>query len=154
MNNYDLQEVVARLKNLRELLGIDYATMAEKTAITVDEYKQKESGKVDLSFNFLYNCANVLNCDITELITGESAKLDNFTITKAGEGMPIVRRKGFKYLHLASNLKGRIAEPFVVTVPYDREADSKEIELNSHAGQRFLRRCDFVHRAGLCRRRW
>lgn len=135
MNNYNLKEVVARLKNLRELLGIDYATMAKNTDMTVEEYQTKESGEEDLSFNFLYNCANILNCDITELITGDSAKLDNFTITKEGKGMPIVRRKGFNYLHIAANLKGRIAEPFVVTVPYDSVADSKDIELNMHNGQ-------------------
>lgn len=135
MNNYNLKEIAGRIKNLRELLEIDCEQMALATGVTQEEYIESETGNKDFSFNFLYNCANKLNCDITELITGDSARLNSFTITRAGEGLPIVRRSGFNYLHLASNLKGRIAEPFVVSVPYDKAADNQPIKLSSHDGQ-------------------
>lgn len=135
MDKYNLKEVAIRLKSLREMTDTPIEKIAKQTGVTVAEYNNLELGECDFSFNFLYNCAKTLGCDITELITGDSAKLNSYMVTRAGEGMPIERRSGFNYLHLASNLKGRIAEPFMVTVPYDAAADTSPIKLNSHEGQ-------------------
>lgn len=117
------------------MMNVSVAEMAEATAVTPEEYLEYEKGEKDFSFNFLYNCANLLECNITELITGDSAKLNHFTITRKGDGMPIIRNSGYNYLHLASNMKDRKAEPFVVTIPYSKEAEEKPIETSTHSGQ-------------------
>lgn len=135
MDKYNLKEVAERLMNLRQLLDISPETMAQYAGVSVEEYLESETGNKDFSFNFLYNCSKALNVDITELIRGDGAKLSSFTITRAGEGLPIERRSGFNYLHLAANLKGRKAEPFVVSVPYDKEAEEAAIKLSTHEGQ-------------------
>lgn len=132
---YNLKEVALRLKSLRDMMGVSVAEMAKATSVTPEEYVEYEKGEKDFTFNFLYNCANVLECNITELITGDSAKLNHFTVTRKGDGMPIIRNSGFNYLHLASNMKDRKAEPFVVTIPYSKELEEKPIETSTHSGQ-------------------
>ena len=74
--------------------------------------------------------------DIVDLLTGESPKLQNYSLTKAGEGLPIERREGFKYYHLAGHLKNKLCEPFLVHAPHEKDAD-KEIALSRHEGQEF-----------------
>lgn len=135
MEEFKLIEVALRLKSLREMLEIDPQVLADKAGVSLEYYLSCEDGSCDFSFNFIYNCAQVLGCDITELIRGESARLTSYEINRAGEGMPIVRRSGFNYLHLAANIKSRASEPFVVTAPYDVVAESMPISLSSHAGQ-------------------
>lgn len=135
MHQFNLREVAMRLASLRELVGLSVAEMAAATATTVDEYMECERGEKDFSFNFLYNCANKLGCNITELITGDSGKLNCFTVTRKGGGMPIVRNSGYNYLHLASNMRDRKSEPFIVTIPYSQEVENSPIEVSSHSGQ-------------------
>lgn len=132
---YNLKEVALRLRNLRDLMDVSVEEMAKATDVSVDEYLIYEKGEKDFTFNFLYNCAGVLGCNITELITGDSAKLSHFAVTRKGEGMPIIRNNGFNYMHLAYNMRGRKAEPFVVTIPYSAELEDKPIETSMHNGQ-------------------
>ncbi|MDE6967443.1 MAG: XRE family transcriptional regulator [Clostridia bacterium] len=135
MLSYNLKEVALRLKSLRDLMGVSEKEMAKATDTSVKEYNEYENGEKDFTFNFLYNCANVLGCNITELITGDSAKLSHFAVTRKGDGMPIIRNNGFNYIHLAYNMKERKAEPFVVTIPYAEELENKPIETSMHSGQ-------------------
>lgn len=137
MENYSIKEVSKRLKSLREMSGVSVEDMAAETGVDAATYAKYENGESDFSFNFVFNAAKRLSVDLVELITGESAKLRGFELTRGGQGMPIVRRSGFNYLHLAHNMRDRIAEPFVVTVPYNEFDDTAEIKLSRHEGQEF-----------------
>lgn len=129
--------IAARIRELRQILGKTPEEMAAVTHTTVEEYLRSEAGENDFSFTFVHHCANAFGVDITELIKGEDAKLSSFTIVRRGEGMPLERRRGFGYQHLASNFKGRIGEPFVVTAKYEEAAQQQPIPLASHAGEEF-----------------
>ena len=107
-----LCEVAQRIKTLREIMGITPEDMAQKTGLTTENYLKYESGQVDFSFTFIYKCANNLNVDPTDLIKGESPTLSNYTLTRSGEGLPITRREGCKYLNMAPLFKQKTAEPF------------------------------------------
>ena len=74
-----------------------------------EAYLKMEEGLEDYSFTFLYKCAKALGIDISALVSGDDPKLSFYTLTRAGEGMPIKRRAGFHYRHLASKLKHRAA---------------------------------------------
>jgi hypothetical protein len=75
--------------------------------------------------------------DIAELLTGETPKLSFYTIVRRGKGLPIERRKGFEYRHLAHLMKNRMTEPFLVTAPYVEAEQNKPIEYSQHEGQEF-----------------
>ncbi|MBO4422791.1 MAG: AMP-binding protein [Clostridia bacterium] len=132
-----LKEVSQRIRTLREIMGISEADMAELTDVTLEEYKKYESGTADFSFTFIYKCAKHLHVDPTDLIRGESPTLSNFSLTRAGEGLPITRRKGFKYINMAPLFKQKTAEPFFVEMPYSKADAEGEIRTSTHEGQEF-----------------
>ena len=130
-----IKEVAERIMRLREDLGISVEEMASHTDYSVNDYKKFEAGEKDFSFTFIYKCANVFHVEISELMEGSSPELKGYTVTRKGEGVPIVRREGFAYNRLAAKFKNKTVEPFHVVVPYSEEALSKPLHLASHAGQ-------------------
>lgn len=130
-------EIAQRIKTLREILEITTAKMAEYIGMSEADYISHENAENDFSFTFLHKCAHKFGVDIVELLTGENPRLSFFTITRSGSGPSINRRAGFNYEHMAANLKGKLAEPFIVVAPYSEDEQSKEILLSTHAGQEF-----------------
>jgi len=130
-------EIGQRIRGMREDLDISAAEMAELLEMTEAEYLEYEAGKRDFPFTFLYKTASRFGLDISDLITGTSPRLTVYTHVKKGRGLPIERRKGFKYHSLAYLFKNRYAEPFLVEAPYDEEAEKGEILLSTHKGQEF-----------------
>ena len=96
-----------RLRELRTILEISIPEMARVTGVTEADYADHEEGRVDFSFTFLYRCAERFGVDMSALVTGETPKLSTYHLNRLGGGMPIRRRAGFEYLHLASLLKNR-----------------------------------------------
>ncbi|MBQ2706946.1 MAG: AMP-binding protein [Clostridia bacterium] len=132
-----LKEIAERLKALREIMGFSVAEMAERTDVSVEEYENVESGASDFSFTFIHKCAQTFGVDATDILKGSSPTLSSFSVTKAGEGLPIVRRKGFRYNNLAPLFKNKTAEPFVVNAVYHEEEQNTPIKLGTHEGQEF-----------------
>lgn len=127
-----IKEIAQRLRALREIEEITPLEMAELTGKTEEEYLEYEAGNRDFPFSFLYTAANRLGIDITELLTGENAKLKTYSLVRKGEGLKMERRKAYKYQHLAYIFKNRHMEPFLVTVePKDTDA----VQKNTHEGQ-------------------
>lgn len=132
-----IMEIAERLKGMRDVLDISAQEMADVTGVPLEDYLQYESGARDYSFTFLYKAANRFGIDMTDLITGESPHLSGFSIVRKGEGLPIERRKGFKYQNLAYLFKERIAEPFLVLAKFDAASVDEPIATSSHPGQEF-----------------
>lgn len=140
-----IKEIAERIRSLREILEITPEEMAAKTDMMPDEYRRYEAGEADFGFTFLYECAHVFGVDIVELLTGERPKLSFYTVVRSGQGLPMKRRKGFTYQHLAYRIMDKLAEPFVVTAPYNAEEQDKPIHLSRHEGQEF----DYVLKGSL-----
>jgi acetyl-CoA synthetase len=130
-----IKDIGERLQGMRDILGMTVAEMAAVTGVSEQDYLAVEAGEKDFSFTFLYKAAHHFGLDLTDLITGESPHLSGYTLVRKGDGLPIARRAGFKYLNLAANFRGRAAEPFMVTAPYESQAETSSISLNSHEGQ-------------------
>lgn len=131
--NYQIQQIAARLLGLREALELSMEDIAKKCAISPSEYESYESGKVDIPMSFLFQMAQSYGIDITDLLSGESARTSAFYVTRKGTGLSMERTKAYKYQALASGFKGAKAEPFEVTV----EPNNDPVHLNTHAGQEF-----------------
>lgn len=132
-----IPEIAERIRALREMCGFTVEEMAEAIGVTADEFSRLETGTEDFGFTFLYKCAEKLGVDIIEIITGRDPKLSGFSLVRSGEGLPIKRREGFTYYHLAPTFKDKISEPFLVFAPYIPEEQDKEIHLSYHEGQEF-----------------
>ena len=130
-----LAEVAERIRTMREIIGLSEEEMAQRTGVTLEEYRGFESGEHDFNFTFIFKCAERFGIDPTDLIKGTSPRLSTYTVTRRGEGLPITRRQGFKYLNLAPLFKGKTAEPFFVTMPYNEAEQKVAIKLSTHQGQ-------------------
>lgn len=131
----NIKEVANRIQALREDMDITMQDMADATGRSLAEYAAQESGEEDLSFTFLYKCAQRLGVDVIELLTGENPHLTGYSLVRAQDGLAIKRRAGFEYLHKAPHFRHKLAEPFLVTAPYIEEEQDKPIHLSYHTGQ-------------------
>ena len=133
---FKIREVAERIRAVRESVGCTPEEVAGKTDVTLDEYLAYEAGSTDFSFTFIYKFASACQVEMTDIMEGVSPSLCGYTVTRKGEGIPIARREGFKYERLASQFKNKIAEPFLVTIPYADEAE-RVPHMSSHKGQEF-----------------
>ena len=122
-----IEEVASRIRSLREDLDISMQEMAQATGRSLSEYAAQESGEQDLSFTFLSKCAKRFGVDVVELLTGENPHLTGYSLIREGDGLSVKRRAGFEYLHKAPQFKNKLAEPFLVTMPYLPEEQDKPI---------------------------
>ena len=130
-----LAEVAERIRTMREITGLSEGEMAKCTGVPLEEYQQCEAGEKDFSFTFIYKCAQRFGIDPTDLIKGVSPTLSSYTVNRKGDGLPITRRQGFKYLNMAPLFKNKTAEPFFVTMPYEEAQQKVAIKLSTHVGQ-------------------
>ncbi len=131
----NFMEIAERIRALREIMDISVEEMAGVTGVSSEEYERLEAGQDDFTFTFLYKCAERFGVDLIELVSGEEPHLLGCSVVRAGQGLPIKRRQGFKYEHLAATFQNKIAEPFVVTAPFIEAEQDAPITLSTHEGQ-------------------
>ena len=135
-----LSEIAARIREMREVAGFSTAQMAEKTEVSEAEYLQYEAGNLDFPFTFIHKCALAFGVGITDLLEGESARLQSYTVTRRGQGQQTAREEGIEIQNLAPMFRKKLAEPYWVRYTYSEELQQKPIHLTKHSGQEF----DFV----------
>lgn len=140
-----IEEIAERIRALREMLEIPAEEMAKITDVSLSEYEELEAGEKDFSFTFLYKCADRFGVDFIEIVTGENPHLSGYSLVRKGTGLPIKRRFGFRYEHLAATFRRKISEPFLVTAPYREEEQDQPIALSTHEGQEF----DYIIRGSM-----
>lgn len=131
-------QIAERIRGLRLIMDITPEEMANVTGVgTAEEYLEYEAGNRDFPINFLFNCSRRFGVEFAELTTGEVPKLNHFSVVRAGEGVPVERRKSLDYKHLGYLFKHKTAEPFFVTAKYDPADFEQDIPLSTHKGQEF-----------------
>lgn len=131
---YDVKEISARLKATRESVDFTAEDMAKAAKISVEEYTAYENGERDFPISILDKCADALGVEMVELLTGNSPTLQTYSLVRKGAGLPIERRIGFTYQHMAYMFKKKKIEPLMVNIPYEPDL-TKPIHLSVHEGQ-------------------
>jgi transcriptional regulator with XRE-family HTH domain len=130
-----LKAVAARIKELRDILGISTEDMSAHLRISPEKYLKYENGEEDISVSVLYEISRKLGVEMSILLTGEAPRMHYFTVTRKGKGASVERRKHYKYQSLAPNFINKKAEPFVVTV--EPKPENAAVQTNAHPGQEF-----------------
>ena len=73
-----IQIIAMRLRDLRDISGMSIEEVAEKSGVDAQVYREYESGTRDFSFSHLFNIAETLGVDISDLLTGESPRLRGY----------------------------------------------------------------------------
>ncbi len=132
-----LSEIAARIKEMRDIMGWSVAEMAEKAEVSEETYIAYESGTMDIPFSFIHKCALAFDVEMTELLSGGSAKLTSYTVTRKGGGQKTVDEDGIDITNLAPKFRNKIAEPYWVRYEYEQSLENKPIQLATHSGQEF-----------------
>ena len=135
--NEKLNEIAQRIREMREIAGFTITEMAEHTEVSEEEYRLYESGQLDFPFTFIHKCALAFQVGITDLLEGESARLQSYTVTRRGQGQQTAREPGIEIQNLAPLFRKKIAEPYWVRYTYSEELQHKPIHLTKHSGQEF-----------------
>jgi transcriptional regulator with XRE-family HTH domain len=137
-----MMQIAMRIADLREAADLTAGQMAETCGIPEAEYESYESGQTDIPISFLLKLNEVFRVDMTELLTGETPRLNVLSVTRKGRGQEIRREDQYIYKNLAYNFLHRKIEPLYVTIEPD---ENKELIPNSHDGQEF----DYVLRGAM-----
>ena len=140
--DFKIREVAERIRELRQIHGFTVEEMAQRTALSVEEYIQCESGNRNLSIAFLYRCTLSFGVDMGDLLEGRSPKLRAYDLTRKGEGQRIEEAHHMVGYNLAADFRNRIALPLYMEMKYREGAEYEDIELVTHEGQE----CDIVIR--------
>ena len=132
-----LMEIALRIREMREIMGLTEAEMAEKTQVSPETYAAYETGAVDLPFTFIHKCALAFGIEITDLLEGYSAHLSSYTVTRKGRGVTTARERGIQIQHLAPMFRGKMAEPYWVKYDYLPELQHRPFHMTTHSGQEF-----------------
>ncbi len=130
-----IMEVAARVKELREIFEMSIEELAPQVHVTVEQFKQYEEGSADIPISFLLALGSRFNVELSALLTGGEPKLKIYTLTRAGDGVSVNRRKQYKYQSLGFNMADKVGEPFLVTT--EPVPEGTPISSYSHDGQEF-----------------
>lgn len=131
--NNEILEIAHRIKELREICEVEKSVMAEQLGISLEQYVAYEEGKDDIPIGVIYNAARVLNVDSTALLTGDVARMVDYTVVRKGNGVQIERYPGYRFSSLAINYIGREMNPMIVSL----KRDDEPAEPVTHGGQEF-----------------
>lgn len=129
------REIGERIKGIRELSDLSVAELAGKVNTTPELLSRYESGAVDIPVSILHDISNELDIGMTELLTGESAKLSVYSVVRKDRGVGVDRRAAYDYKALAYNFANRKMDPFLITI--EPKPDGEPFSLNVHGGHEF-----------------
>ena len=132
-----LQEMAARIREMRAISGYSVKQMAGLTDVTPEEYAAIEAGTGDPSFTFLHKCALAFGVDINALLEGHTAKLSRYLVTRGGQGPITAKESGIEIRNMAAMFRNRLATPYYVKYEYDANLLKKPIHTTTHSGQEF-----------------
>ncbi len=130
-----IQNIAARIRELREISGYTMEEMAQMLSISAYEYAAYESGSTDIPISILIAVGEKFHVEVGTLLTGGETRLATYCLTKAGAGIDIARAPGYLYQALAHNFMSKKSEPFLVTLEPHQE--HTPVSMNAHEGQEF-----------------
>ena len=127
------QMISERIRELREIFDLSEEDMAKETGVDVATYMEYENSGKNIPISVLYHISQKFNVDLSEILTGEPARISTMQVCRRGKGQTIDRFPGYMFESLAPRFKGKIIEPLLVTlIPGQPDAP-----LVTHEGQEF-----------------
>ena len=131
MDNYD--EIGARLRELREVSDYTIEELARELNLDPEVYASYEQNGMDVPISVIYQIANKFKVDFTEIVTGQSAKLETYHLIRRGGGKVVNRNPEYHFEDLAYRYANKIMQPLLVTL----EPNDEVAKLITHTGQEF-----------------
>jgi transcriptional regulator with XRE-family HTH domain len=131
----------AKIREIRTHRRLTLETVAKSAGFTRGYLSMVELGKKSPPIASLAKMAHALNIDIAELFDDKKPE-ERFAVTRWKERKPVVRNGtsfGYKYESLASAMRNRRMDPFIITYPDRNRGDSGgKLKWFDHEGDEFL----------------
>jgi len=127
------QMISERIRELREIFDLTEEDMAKETGVDVSTYVEYEASGKNIPISVLYHISQKFGVDLSEILTGEPARISTLQVCHRGKGQTIDRYPGYMVESLAPRFKGKIMEPLLVTLMPDQPT----APLVTHGGQEF-----------------
>ena len=131
MNDYN--EIGARLRELREVSDYTVEALAKELNLSPEVYASYEENGKDVPISVIYEIASKFKVDFTEIVTGQSAKLETWHRIRRGGGKVINRNPEYHFEDLAYRYANKVMQPLLVTL----EPSDAVAKLITHSGQEF-----------------
>lgn len=128
-----VMEITQRIAGLRDACGYTQEEFAEKLGIDSKTYKSYEQNASAIPVSLICNIANLCGVELSEIMTGVSAKLHTLQIVRKGEARGMQRYQGYRLEDLAHRFANKTMQPIMVTIL----PDDPPAPLVSHGGQEF-----------------
>lgn len=129
----EMRQIAERIRELREIFGLTEEEMAKEVNVDLIKYTEYESSGENIPISVLYHISQKFGVNMSEILTGEPARLSTLEICRRGKGQTIDRFPGYMFESLAPRFTGKIIEPLLVTlIP-----DEPEAAMVTHKGQEF-----------------
>jgi len=122
-----------RIRELREIFDLSVEDMARETGVDVSIYNEYESSGKNIPISVLYHISQKFGVDLSEILTGEAARISTMQVCRRGKGKTIDRYPGYMFESLAPRFKGKVMEPLLVTL----SPGQPDAPLVTHGGQEF-----------------
>ncbi len=134
----DIDEVGARIKNLREKKGLSIEEVSNLTGFSAQRLQDIEDGVIKPQLGTVMKLSRALDSALGRLVSGVGSKL--YSVTRKNERTQISRSTSHKdkkslysYMSLAPEVQGRHMEALIVQL----EADPEK-EKSVHNGEEFI----------------
>ena len=114
----DERTVGENIRQIRKKEGLTVTELARKAGMTKSALSKVENGQTSSPIATLMRVATALDVPLAEFFHEEPATRP-FVLTRKGEGVPIATdgsRFGYAYQALASEIRDKMAEPFLLTI--------------------------------------
>jgi len=128
-----MQMISERIRELREIFDLTQEEMAKETGVEPAVYIEYEKSGKNIPISVLYHISQKFNVDLSEILTGEPARISTMQVCRRGKGQTINRYPGYMFESLAPRFKGKVMEPLLVTL----SPGQPEAALVTHEGQEF-----------------
>ena len=129
------REIGVRIRGVRELSELAPEAFAARVGIAPALLAQYETGEIDIPVSILHDISATFDIGMTELLTGERARLSVYSVVRSGRGIGIERRKAYDYKSLAYNFADRRIDPYLITIP--PKPDDEPPHMSAHSGHEF-----------------
>lgn len=129
------REIGERIQGLREMNEMTVEDFAIRITCDPAVLSQYEQGEADIPVSVLHDIAAAFDISMTELLTGEKARMSVYSVVRSGKGVGIERRKAYDYKSLAYNFADRKIDPYLITV--EPKPEDQPLHMTSHSGQEF-----------------
>jgi len=82
-----------RIRELREIFDLSEEEMAKETGVEVSAYKEYETSGKNIPISVLYHISQKFGVDLSEILTGEAARISTMQVCRRGKGQTIDRHR-------------------------------------------------------------